>query len=313
MTGPYGVDDVEAWMSTLSNWGRWGIADDRGTANYARAEQVRAAIASVQLGRSVSLAREISIHSGYDPRYGPPLRVMVHNDHVHPGRPDTPLPRAGHASEYFGLVFHGAETTHLDAFGHVSWDGRVYNNRDASAINARTGAGAGAVTGLRDGLMTRGILLDVPRCLQLSRLEPGTPVTRDLVEFTLREEGLETRPGDALLLRTGAAQPAPRTEQGGHRQAGWHVDCLPWLFERHIALIGADTGTEVLPSGVNGVMLPVHYVCLVAMGLWLLDNCMLEDVAEVCAELGRWEFLFHLAPLRIAGGTGSPVNPVAVF
>ena len=96
-------------------------------------------------------------------------------------------------------------------------------------------------------------------------------------------------------------------------QAGWHASCLPWLHERGVALIGADTPQDVQPSGYDDVLMPVHAVGLVAMGLWLLDNCDLEACATTAAELGQWDFHLAVAPVRFAGTSGSPVNPIATF
>jgi kynurenine formamidase len=95
--------------------------------------------------------------------------------------------------------------------------------------------------------------------------------------------------------------------------AGWSVSCLPWLHRHDVAVVGADTAQDPVPapSGMTGYEL--HVTGIVRVGLWLLDNCDLEELAAACAAERRWDFLFVIAPLRLAGGTGSPVNPIAVF
>jgi kynurenine formamidase len=145
-------------------------------------------------------------------------------------------------------------------------------------------------------------------------LEPGQGVFPDDLEEAERRQGVRVRSGDAVLLRTGYGR--VRHEGGaaaGFRQAGWHASCLPWLQEREVALIGADTPQEVQPSGYEEVLMPVHAVGLVAMGLWLLDNCDLEACVTTAAELGQWDFHLAVAPVRFAGTSGSPVNPIATF
>jgi kynurenine formamidase len=160
------------------------------------------------------------------------------------------------------------------------------------------------------------VLLDVPRYRGVPWLEPAEYVTADEIDAILAATGTRARSGDALLLRTGygarRAQNGPDNVQDVGR-AGWHASCLPWFHSHDVALIAADTATDVIPSGYDRVRLPVHAVGVVAMGLWLLDNCDFEALAAACSELGTWEFEYIVAPLPFVGGTGSPVNPLAVF
>src|SRR5437763_13229819 len=99
----------------------------------------------------------------------------------------------------------------------------------------------------------------------------------------------------------------------GITQLGWHAACLPRLRERGAAVMGSDTANDVSPSGYSRIALPVHVIGLVAMGLWLVDNCDLEELATTCESLSRWEFLLSVSPLRLTGLTGSAVNPIATF
>lgn len=192
----------------------------------------------------------------------------------------------------------------------------MYNGVDASRVTVRAGATHHAMDALESGVVTRGVLLDVAASRGVHWLEPGEGVFPNDLEAAQRAQGVQVGPGDAVLLRTGYGR--RKREHGPDDtvrigRAGWHAACLPWLHERDVALIGCDTAQDVHPSGYPALRSPVHAVGIVAMGLWLLDNCDLEPLARACGERSRHEFLFSLAPLRIAGATGSPVNPIALF
>jgi kynurenine formamidase len=331
--------EIPGYMTALSNWGRWGAEDELGTLNLITPSRVAAAAGLVTAGRPVSCAWPV------DPAvpdvYGTPQRLMLLGGAGPP--PAPPAPGAEHrphrsAVEYIGLAFHGMTVTHLDAPAHVSWDGAIYNGRPAAAaVRFDTGATAGAVTAAARGITTRGVLLDVPALHGVPRLAPGHRVGLAELDACLGRQGVAIRPGDAVLLRTGGPGPARQpagpgaaapgaaesvaTESGAadpvaeEGKPGWGFGCLPWLHGHDVALIGCDGINDAVPSGGggHGFDLPVHLVGLVAMGLWLLDNCDFMELAATCAELGRWEFLFSVLPLRLRGGTGSPVNPVALF
>jgi kynurenine formamidase len=315
--------EVLGWFEKLSNWGRWGADDQLGTLNLITAAERRKAAALVVEGVSVSCAWDISTMPQVGDHFGPPQRHMLMtgeglaDEHrvVPPHPAGIDMRRAAGAVEYFGCVFHGVNITHLDALCHVFWDRRSYNGKPAELVNATFGATNLAVTGLRDGIFTRGVLIDVPALRGVDWLEPGEGVFPEDLEAAEKRQGVRISAGDAVLVRTGYAR--QKREQGPvpmeKGQAGWHVACLPWLHDRGVAMIGCDTGQDVVPSGYGTVALPVHIVGIVAMGLWLLDNCDLEALAVTSARLRRWEFCFSVAPLLIQGGTGSPVNPLASF
>ena len=166
------------------------------------------------------------------------------------------------------------------------------------------------------GFFTRGILIDMAALKGVERLPKGYAITIADYKAALQKQGIgDATKGDVVLLRTGYGRqkrekgPVPMHEG----QAGWHAACLPWLRERGVAAIGSDTANDVVPSGYLQVALPVHSIGIVAMGLWLIDNCDLEALTATCERLRRWEFCFSVSPLRIQGGTGSPVNPLASF
>lgn len=311
--------EIPGYMTALSNWGRWGDDDEMGTLNLITPERVAAAAALVSAGQVVSCAWPV------DPAvpdvYGSPQRLMLMGGAGPPAQGPAPgTEHRPHRSvvEYVGLAFHGLTVTHLDAPSHVAWDGKIYNGRPASGVRFDSGASASAVTAAARGVTTRGVLLDVAAARGVKRLDPGYLVTPEDLTECERRAGVAVRPGDAVLLHTGAgrgagvpAGPGPADE----RKAGWGFRCLPWLRDRDVALIGCDGINDAVPSGGAryGFDLPVHLVGLVAMGLWLLDNCDLGELASTCAALGRWAFMLSVLPLRLRGATGSPVNPVAVF
>ncbi|BEL05529.1 cyclase family protein [Actinoplanes sichuanensis] len=307
-------DDVLGYFDTLSNWGRWGDDDQRGTLNHITDDVRLAAARTVRHGRSVSCGWEVAVPQEMERSTTtcPCAAEMPGAEHMpahfHADR------RWGFSSERLSLTFHGNSITHLDSPCHLYWDGRMYNGRPHTLVDPRTGSAWGTVTAAADGIVTRGVLLDVAATRGVSWLEPGEAVHPADLEAAERRQGVQVRPGDAVLLRTGYGR--FRHEQGyawSVTQAGWHASCLPWLHERGVAVIGADTPQDVQPSGYDQVLMPVHAVGLVAMGLWLVDNCDLEACAATAAELGQWDFQFTVAPIRFAGTSGSPVNPIATF
>ena len=310
MTG----EDVLDYFDTLSNWGRWGEDDELGTLNHITDDVRLAAARAVRHGRSVSCAWEIGVPEGMERSTTTCPRAADM-----PGAENMPAAfrndrRWGFSNERLGFVFHGNTTTHLDAPCHVFWDGAMYNGRPHELVDATTGSAWAAVTAAANGIVTRGVLLDVARARGVSSFDPGQGVFPADLEEAERRQGVRVRSGDAVLLRTGYGR--VRHEGGaatGVEQAGWHASCLPWLHEREVALIGADTPQDVQPSGYDEVLMPVHAVSLVAMGLWLLDNCDLEACAATAVELGQWDFQLAVAPVRFAGTSGSPVNPIATF
>lgn len=311
-------ETVRGWFDDLSNWGRWGPDDTLGTLNHLTPERRIAAARTVQLGRSVSCAWDITPGQSAE-EHSAPQRWMYRTGLGFTDKPAPAPPRMrdgcmGTASEFISMVFHGRTITHLDALSHVFWNGRMYNGLPSSYVTDRDGATVYDVRTVASGIQGRGVLLDIPRVRGVDALEPGTPVHPLDLEAAEQAQGVRVGPGDLLLVRTGDGllRREGRWRPAENGQAGIHASCLPWLHERSVALLGSCGPQDVLPSGY-GIYLPVHAVAIVAMGMWLVDNCQLEDLASTCAELGRWEFLLTVNPLRLTGVTGGPVNPVALF
>jgi kynurenine formamidase len=312
-------DEVLQYFDSLSNWGRWGSDDELGTLNLVSPVKRIAAAELVRVGITVSCAWDVGGPTAIS-QQGAVHRMMLATGQgigdadrvVQPGREG----RSSGAGEYLGIVYHGYTVTHVDGLCHVFWDGRMYNGKPAELVTASFGATHHGITALQDGVQTRGVLLDVAAVRDVPWLEPGEAVFPSDLEEAEQRAGVRVDEGDVLLLRTGYGR--KRHEQGPDDvatlgRAGWHASCLPWLHERGVAMIACDTAQDAQPSGYVALRDPIHAVGIVAMGLWLIDNCDLETLAETCTRLGRWEFLFTLAPLRWVGATGSPANPIATF
>ena len=303
---------VLTWFERYSNWGRWGAEDRNGTLNHLSDERRLAAAQLVSEGTSVSCAWEITTEPSVDQRFGTPTRSMLSTGESVVGAG----PRWAGASERIELAFHGYSVTHLDSLAHYFWDGRMYNGRSAALVTESEGAQQLAVTDQPAGIVGRGVLLDVAHRRGVDWLEPGEGVLPSELDAVASAQGVELRPGDIVLLRTGYG--SKRRSQGPDDvaaigRAGWHVACIPWLYDHDVAAIGCDTAQDVHPSGYDSIRSPVHAIGIVAMGLWLIDNCDLEPLTQTCRTLDRWDFLLTVSPLRIEGATGSPVNPIAMF
>jgi kynurenine formamidase len=292
---------VDAWMTELSNWGRWGAEDGIGTLNLITPAKRRDALKLVRDGISVSLAHTIDKDQAADnPR---PLGQQM------------TLDRGGHAMDLYTIWYHGSIVTHIDALCHYSFEEKIYNGYARSEITQGPGCVKNGIEHQKQGIMTRGVLVDIPRLRNVPYLEPGTPVTPADLEAWEKYAGIKIGSGDAVFLRTGRW--ARRAESGAWNvaanAAAFHASVLPWLKQRDVALIGNDGVTDVQPSGVQGSPRPIHQVAIVAMGLPLVDVMDLEAVAEQAARLRRWEFLVTAAPVPVLGGTGFPLNPIATF
>jgi kynurenine formamidase len=212
-----------------------------------------------------------------------------------------------------GFDYHGSAVTHLDALSHASYDGVGYGGRPLDQGWPATGAD---VAQAASGVVGRGVLLDIPRLLGVPRLEPGHAVTPGQIEEAERRQGVRLGRGDIMLLRTGHPARPPSAAPASPGRPGLHPESLRLVQERQVAVIGCDTPNDAKPCVVEPAALmphPVHTIGLVSMGLWLLDNCALEELADACAALRRYQFFFVIGNLRLRGVTGSPVNPLAVF
>lgn len=306
--------EVRAYVENLSNWGRWGTEDELGTLNFIDQKKRQESAMLVKEGLAVSCARPIVNEPSVD-SITPPLHYMVGSGEAFGLAPDETPGTLQSASDFIGMAFHGFTVTHLDALCHIFWKGRMYNDRSSQLVSNREGALVESIETVRDGIVSKGVLLDVPRHRGIDWLQPGEGVFPAELEDIQRECNVSVESGDIVFVRTGhylrRLQLGPVPTANGW--PGLEAACLPWLYEKQVSVLGGDTVSDVVPSGYTEFRQPIHQIGIVQMGLWLVDNCNLEDLSNACAELGRWDFQIILAPLRIQYGTGSPVNPIAVF
>jgi kynurenine formamidase len=301
--------DFRRAMKELSNWGRWGADDELGAANLITPAKRKQALALAREGVPVSLAHDIVQETAAD---APNILERVLG-------PVTP---AGTADQYrYTGTYHGIVHSHLDAVDcHMMVDGKGYNGRAMEDITAAGGCPKGNINALKDGVVTRAVLFDATRlpgkATAQGWIEPGTPIHREDLETLEHLERVKVSPGDVILLYTGrwkrraALGPWPR-ETGF---AGYHADVAYFIKERGVSFIGGDGPNDVVPTGLPAsVPNPLHRLALVAMGVSIFDNLDFERAVEQARRLNRYEFLFTAAPLRVEKGTGSPLNPLAIF
>ncbi len=302
------ADSLTEMYASLKNWGRWGPDDQRGTLNFITPDRRMGALRTVRRGRHVSLSHDLATK----PSPENPNPVQHHMLAAGDARDGTGIPGYEAARDYLGLDIHGLTTTHVDALSHMFVDGEMFGGRPASEVRS-DGARFNTVMSMADGVIGRGVLLDVPRVLAVDYLDSGSVVTVANLEQTETAEGLGVESGDILLIRWGReTRRATKGTMDGF--SGLHAECLPWLHARQVAVLGSDGISDPMPfADIPGWPFPIHQIGITAMGLHLIDNMALEDLASICAVEKRWEFLFLMAPLRLNGATGCPVNPIAVL
>jgi kynurenine formamidase len=296
--------DVDRMMTELSNWGRWGKEDQLGAINLITPAKRKQAAALVKEGVSVSLAHDVEKERAAD--------------NSNPFQHTMTMTGANPASQFsldaYSVNYHGYAHTHLDALCHVFYQGKMYNGFSQEEVTQK-GAARLSILNLKQGIFTRGILIDVARLKGVPYLEPETPIYAEDLEAWEKKAGVKVSSGDVIFIRTGrwARRAAVGPWDVGRHSAGLHASCARWLKERGVAVLGSDAASDVVPSRVEGVNLPIHQLVLVALGIHIFDNCDLEAISEAAAKRNRWEFLLTAAPLAVPGGTGSPLNPIATF
>jgi poly(3-hydroxybutyrate) depolymerase/kynurenine formamidase len=295
-------ETIDRWAAELSNAGRWGADDELGTLNLITPEDRVRAARLVREGVSVSLSHDY-IKERAEDATSPWEHELLGS------------PQAGFLSDRYSIAYHGFAHSHMDALCHNSVGGVMYNGISRETVDTAAGCVRLGITNAKQGVVTRGILMDIARLKGVEYLEPGTPIYVEDLEAWERQAGVRVGPGDVVLVRAGRW--ARRADEGawatGRLAAGLHASVAPWLHERGVAMLGSDYTNDALPSGIEGVAMPIHQLTLVSMGMWLFDNLDLEAVAETAAEQGTWEFMLVAAPLAVPGGTGAPLNPVAIF
>jgi kynurenine formamidase len=304
----YDTSQVADLLESVSNWGRWGKDDQRGTLNFITNDKRAAAARLVRTGEAVSLSLPLATRPARD-NPTPVTHLMLRSGPV-----GHPLGSSG-CADYFAIEPHGLATTHLDALCHHFWRGKMYNNFDFTEVDFQ-GAHKCAIDVARAGVISRGILIDIPKIRGAEWLEPGDAIFPQDLDAAERDHRVQVGEGDIMLLRTGRfkLRRAKGVPAMLGSMAGLHASCLPWLHERGVAVLGSDAISDVLPTPYDPPLkMPIHTGALVMMGMHLIDNADLEQLAEKCASDRRYEFMFSLLPLVLERGTASPANPIALF
>jgi kynurenine formamidase len=289
----------ERWKTELTNWGRWGKDDQIGALNLITPAKRKQAAALVKDGVSVSLSGDYDTTKAVDNPNPFELTML------------------GIGADKIAVNYHGIAHTHLDSLAHINANGVFFNGyKPDQETVLKQGHQKNSIHNVKNGIFTRGILIDIPRLKGVPYLEPGTPIYVEDLEEWEKQAGVKVSAGDALFVRTGvwarrkAQGPWLRGRAEGGRSAGLDPSVIPWLKQRDVAILGSDHPQYVSPSNLRGA---IHDFALLYLGVHLFDNCDLEALSAEAAARKRWEFLLTAAPLAIPGGTGSPINPVATF
>jgi kynurenine formamidase len=304
-------DELRALGRRVSNWGRWGADDERGTVNYITPEKLRQAAAGIRRGAVFSLALPFGSEG---PQFGQagrvnPVHLMTSTNSPMSADPDG----VRYADDFIMMPLQCA--TQWDSLAHVHYGGQLYNGHAVATVTAN-GAERNGIDKQRAGIASRGVLLDVARARGVERLGLGYAITPADLETAERAQHVRVESGDVLLIRTGHMQVFTRD---GDRvtymkqMPGLGTACIEWLHARQVAAVATDTNmVEVYPLEDPATMLPVHTVGIRDMGLTLGEMFDLEALAADCAADGVWAFFFVAAPLPVTGGVGSPINPLAI-
>jgi kynurenine formamidase len=303
-------DHLQQLAAKVSNAGRWGDDDQRGTLNLVDAAAVLRGVAAARRGNVFSLAipfDEDGPQTGSIPGRENPRREML--------MVNTPL--TGDPSDFCTsddkLAMGVQAATHWDALAHVSYAGRLYNGVDAGVIDDE-GAGRLGVDAYGP-VVTRGVLADVARAHGVDHFDDGYAVTGDDLDEAVARAGVTVEPGDALLVRTGQMHFLRQGDRArfGNPSPGLSTRSIEWLRDHDVAAVATDTLTfEVWPGEDPGVLLPVHMIHLVDMGLAQGQLWALDELAADCAGDGHYEFLLCATPLPLTRSVGGPVAPTAV-
>ena len=299
--------DYLKWRNQFKNWGRWGANDQRGASNLITAEKSLSAIRLVKNGVVISLAH--AVPQKVDSEV--PERSIFHRVTESIGPFNT--------IDRYEVSYHGLATAHMDAFCHFFLEGKMYNGYPvADNITPQTGCKKDDIMAWRDGVVTRAVLYDIPQLKGVDWIEPGTPITRADLEAWEKKSGVKAGPGDVVMLYVGRWK--RRAAKGPSPDAipGYFADVVPFIKERDIAFVGHDFNIDWAPrpgwGDAQGIPVnPVHQAVLNWMGVGIVENLDLERAVETARRLNRYEFMLTFAPLPVEGGTGSPLNPLAIF
>ena len=294
--------DYDRWRTEFKTWGRWGADDNKGTSNLITAQKVLSAVKLVKSGTVISLAAN------------EPQQVAADVGAAGVFKRTTNTTDVGTTDNY-AVSYHGQTVSHIDSWCHFLEDGRMYNGISAKDnITVEAGCKKGGVMNWKDGVFTRAVLYDIAQLKGVDWVEPGTPITRADLESWEKKSGVKAGPGDVVLLYVGRWKRREKLGPWTGQVAGYYADTIPWLHERLPAFVGHDMNIDWNPRpGWEGMRNPIHIAVLNWMGINIVENLDLERAVEYARRARQYEFLVTFAPLPVEGGTGSPVNPLAIF
>jgi kynurenine formamidase len=304
------MEDFRELGKRLSNWGRWGSDDERGTLNLITPERLVAAAALVRKGQVFDLGIP------FDDQGPQPGGARINPVHLMSQTGDTQVFPGGfrYADDYIFMPLQGA--SQWDALAHVYYDDQLYNGYPASDVTV-VGAFHDTIDRIAKGVAGRGVLLDIARLRGVDWLSAGDVITPDDLEGAIAAQGgVAVGSGDILLFRTGwrrmfLEQKSAQEFMAG--EPGLGQACCEWLHEREVAAVCSDNwAIEALPGEDPDVVLNVHMVLIRDMGMTLGEILDFEELAADCAADGVWEFFFCAPPLKVTRGVGSPINPLAI-
>lgn len=308
---------IEEAARTLSNWGRWGADDQLGTLNTITPQDVIDAGKLIRRGKVFSLGLSLKepIQSGlFGGRWNPIHTMLATGTDAANGNQDEPFPYLRYADDAINMPCQAS--TQWDALCHIFLGDKMYNGFDARLVDAK-GAKKLGIENYRDKMVGRGVLLDIARWKGVDSLDDGYPISNEDLDGCAKEQGVEVRRGDFVLVRTGHQErclgKGDWAGYAGGDAPGVAFETCYWAREKDIAGLCTDTwGCEVRPNETNEANQPWHWVVIPAMGLAMGEIFYLKELAFDCASDGVYEFFFCAPPLHLPGGAGSPANPQAI-
>src|ERR1051326_9147189 len=299
--------NYERWRTEFKTWGKWGPDDNKGTSNLITPQKVMSAMKLVKQGIVVSLAHPEPQQAAADVNANGLFK-----------RTTNAITNGGTTDNY-QVSYHGQTVAHIDSWCHFFVDGQMYNGTPVKDnITPETGCKKGSVMNWKDGIVTRAVLYDIAQLKGADWVEPGVPVTRADLEAWEKKSGVKAGPGDVVLLYIGRWKRREKMGPWGDKVSGYYADTLPWVKQREPAFLGHDFNIDWLPrpgwgpeQGIQGN--PIHQMILKYIGVNIVENLDLERLVETARRLRRYEFMITFAPLPVEGGTGSPLNPLAIF
>ena len=295
----------EQWRKDFKTWGKWAPEgqESKGTSNLITPQKVLSAMKLVKNGIVVSLA------------HPEPQGVAADVGAAGIFHRVTNGITAGGTSDNYQVSYHGQTIAHIDSWCHFFENGQMYNGVPVQDnLTPETGCRKGSVMNWKDGVTTRAVLYDIAQLKGVDWVDPSVPITRADLEAWEKKSGVKAGPGDIPLLYIGRWKRRAALGAWSTPVAGYYADTIPWMHERLPAFIGHDFNIDWNPRpGWEGMRNPIHVAVLNWMGINIIECLDLEEAVKTARRLNRYEFVITFAPLPVEGGTGSPVNPLAIF